>query len=168
MNRLTSLVEVIHRDFEGEDAVTGLTDAKSWGRADSTSELLVKWSTGIENWVKKGDLVLVPATTFQVQGVGPDAPIETLENGASQSSTPFHAISLPAKALLAVSAIHKHGDDKYGKNNWRGISVDGHLNHALVHLLAHMAGDTSEKHLEHFACRALMALEIDLDLKGIV
>lgn len=167
MNRPTSLVEVTHRNSEGKGAITGLTDAKSWGRAGPAGELLVNWSSGTSVWVKKGDLKLVPID-FQVQGVGPDAPTETLENGASQSSTPFHAISLPAKALLAVSAIHKHGDDKYGKNNWRGISVDDHLNHALVHLLAHMAGDTSEKHLEHFACRALMALELFLEQKGVV
>lgn len=101
------------------------------------------------------------------EGVGPDAPTETNENGASQSKTGFAATSLPPKALLAVAATQKHGDDKYGVDNWRGISVLDHLNHAQIHYLAHMAGDTQDKHLEHYATRALMALELHLEQNGV-
>jgi hypothetical protein len=120
------------------------------------------------NCVRDGTLVFFQDQLELVRGipgVGPDAPTETNENGASQSQTRFACTSLPPRALLAVAAVQQHGDDKYGVDNWRGISVQDHLNHALIHYLAYQAGDTQDKHLEHFATRALMALEIELEGK---
>lgn len=96
--------------------------------------------------------------TASIRGVGPDAPTETDERGASQSKTPYAVTSLDARALLAVAAVQARGDAKYGPDNWRGIVVEDHLNHAMVHVLAHQAGDTQEQHLAHAACRMLMAL----------
>lgn len=97
-----------------------------------------------------------------VAGVGPDAPTKVNEQGGRQSDSPYRADLTPPLAFLAVSAVLKHGAEKYGVDNWHAISVREHLNHALVHAFAHLAGDRQDGHLEHFACRALMALEIAL------
>lgn len=95
-----------------------------------------------------------------VAGVGADAPTVTNDRGAKQSATLYRADLLPPAATLAVAGVLKHGADKYGEQNWRGIPVNDHLNHAMIHAFAYLAGDTTDDHLEHFACRALMALEI--------
>jgi hypothetical protein len=100
-----------------------------------------------------------------VAGVGKDAPTVENERGAKQSATLYRADLLPPAATLAVAAVLKHGAERYGEDNWRGIPVADHLNHALIHALAYLAGDAQDDHLEHFACRALMALEIHL--KGV-
>ena len=100
-----------------------------------------------------------------IVGVGKDAPTTVNERGAKQSAGPYRMDLLPPAATLAVAAVLKYGADKYGDNNWRGIPVADHLNHAMVHALAYLAGDTQDDHLEHFACRAMMALEIKL--KGV-
>ncbi len=94
-----------------------------------------------------------------IAGVGPDAPTITNESGAKQSALPYRCDLLPASATLAVAKVLGHGAAKYGANNWRGIPVEDHLNHALTHIFAHLAGDKSDDHLDHAACRMLMALE---------
>lgn len=96
----------------------------------------------------------------QVAGVGKDAPTVTNEHGARQSKTLYRMDLLPPLASLAVAEVLAVGCAKYGKNNWHGISVEDHLNHALIHIYSHLAGDTQDDHLEHAACRMMMALEI--------
>jgi hypothetical protein len=63
-------------------------------------------------------------------------------------------------AFLAVAEVLDGGARKYGPDNWRRIDVREHLNHCITHLFAYLAGDGSDDHLEHAACRAMMALEI--------
>lgn len=94
-----------------------------------------------------------------VPGVGKDAPVVVSENGAKQSSSPYRMDLVPPQALLAVAGVLAEGAKKYGENNWHGLPVTDHLNHALVHAYAYLAGDTQDDHLEHFACRAFFALE---------
>ena len=94
-----------------------------------------------------------------VAGVGPDAPTVTNAAGAKQSELRYRCDLLPAKATLAVAAVLHHGEVKYGKDNWRGIPQSDHINHAMTHYLAWLAGDKSDDHLGHAACRALMAIE---------
>lgn len=97
-----------------------------------------------------------------VEGVGPDASTETNEHGASQSKALYAFTSLDPHALFRVAATAAFGDAKYGVDNWRGISALDHLNHALTHIHAHLADDTSDDHLAHAACRMLMALAVDI------
>lgn len=97
-----------------------------------------------------------PAT---VEGVGRDAPTEVNEHGGKQSACPYRCDLLPGHALLAVAKVLKHGADKYGADNWHAITAAENLNHALTHLLAMRAGDESDDHLEHAACRILFALD---------
>jgi hypothetical protein len=69
---------------------------------------------------------------------------------------------MPPRATLAVAGVLAEGAPKYGEWNWLGIPTADHLNHALVHVYAHLAGDAQDDHLGHAACRLLMALEIAL------
>jgi hypothetical protein len=98
----------------------------------------------------------------KVKGVGRDAPVVTNANGGKQSGSPYRADLFPPRAFLSVSEVLAHGARKYGEDNWRRIEVREHLNHCLAHLFAYLAGDGSDDHLEHAACRAAMALEIKL------
>lgn len=54
------------------------------------------------------------------------------------------------------------GAEKYGTNNWeKGFPVNCILNHALAHILNHLAGDRSEDHLGHAAANLLMAIDTE-------
>lgn len=97
-----------------------------------------------------------------ISGVGPDAPTVTAENGAKQSHSPYRVDLLPAQATLCVAKILADGAVKYGKNNWRGLPLSDHVNHALTHLFAYLAGDRSDDHLGHAATRMLFAVETNL------
>lgn len=92
-------------------------------------------------------------------GLGKDAPVTTNAAGGRQSHTPYRCDLFPPFAFLAVSEVLKHGADKYGANNWHAITVSEHLNHAIGHLFALLAGDGTDDHLEHAACRVVMALD---------
>jgi hypothetical protein len=101
-----------------------------------------------------------------VDGVGPDAPIKTNEQGGQQSDLPYRLDLMPPFALLEVGRILAHGARKYAPWNWLKIDTNSHINHALVHLTAYLCGDDSEgkpiEHLKHAACRVMMALEVAL------
>lgn len=94
-----------------------------------------------------------------IEGVGKDAPVTVNAAGGKQSHCPYRVDLFPPRAALAVSAVLKHGADKYGENNWHLITVGENLNHALTHIFAFLAGDGSDDHLEHAACRVLFALD---------
>lgn len=96
-----------------------------------------------------------------IAGVGPDAPTEIKPNGAKQSDSPYRLDLIPPKALLNTAAILKQGAVKYGENNWRGLSVEDNLNHALVHIYAYLASDRQDDHLGHALCRMMFAKELE-------
>lgn len=96
-----------------------------------------------------------------IPGVGPDTPTETNEQGGKQSKVPYRCDLLPPLALLDVAAVLCKGLEKYPVDNWRKIDVRDHVNHAMTHLLAYLAGDKQDRHLAHAACRVLFALELE-------
>jgi hypothetical protein len=98
-----------------------------------------------------------------VDGVGMDAPTETLPSGGRQSASPYRCDLLPAQSLLAAAGVLKVGADKYGVENWKLIPLRDHVNHALTHLLAFIAGDAQDRHLVNALCRVLFACELDLE-----
>ena len=102
-----------------------------------------------------------------VSGVGPDAPTVQNVAGGKQSDSGRRMDLVPATAILAVSKVLDCEGGKYGPTNWRLIKTESHLNHALVHIFAYLAGDAQDDHLEHAACRALMALEQKLGGKSL-
>jgi len=73
---------------------------------------------------------------------------------------------LPPRALLAVSRVLALGASKYGADNWSKCQEPArYLGAALRHVLAHMAGETTdaesgESHLAHAACCLLFLVEL--------
>ena len=61
------------------------------------------------------------------------------------------------KALVRIAKVLQYGADRYEANNWRLISQESHINHALIHLVAHLMGDKQDDHLDHALCRLMMA-----------
>lgn len=59
--------------------------------------------------------------------------------------------------MIRIAKVLQFGADKYKPNNWRLIPQEEHINHALIHLMAALAGDTQDDHLDHALCRLMMA-----------
>ena len=64
-------------------------------------------------------------------------------------------------AITKIAKVLQVGADRYEPNNWRLIPEEEHLNHALIHIIAHIAGDTQDEHLNHALCRLMMAYATD-------
>lgn len=62
------------------------------------------------------------------------------------------------RALITIGGVLQYGADRYETNNWRLIPRESHLNHALIHLVAALAGDTQDDHIDHALCRLMMAI----------
>jgi len=98
-----------------------------------------------------------------MDGLQPGAPTETNASGGSQSKTAFRFDDMDGKAMLELAKIFKHGHDKYGKDNWRKIPVEDHINHALMHIYAYMSGDTQDDHIGHAHARMHFAHALVLE-----
>ena len=100
-----------------------------------------------------------------ILGVQPDVPIETNAMGGKQSATPYAFHMLPPNAVFATAQVAKQGAEKYGETPWnrnyKRISPEDHVNHAVQHLFAYLAGDESDDHLSHAILRAMFAYEVD-------
>lgn len=98
-------------------------------------------------------------------GVQPDVPTETNANGGKQSKTPYAFHFLPPRAMFAAAEVAKYGSEKYGETledrNYKKIPAEEHVNHAIQHLFAYLAGDTSDDHLAHAILRTMFAFEVD-------
>jgi hypothetical protein len=96
--------------------------------------------------------------------------LTTNEMGGVQSKLETRCDLLPPLATLAVSHVLSYGAESHGEDNWHAISVKEHLNHAITHIYEFLADDQNpwrktprdENHLDHAACRMMMALEISL------
>lgn len=104
-------------------------------------------------------------TNNYIFGVEPDAPIVVNDSGGKQSSTPYGFHLLPTSALFDAAKVCKEGADKYGETlldrNYTKISTEDHLNHALQHIYAFLAGDTQDDHLGHAMVRLMFAYDVD-------
>jgi hypothetical protein len=119
---------------------------------------------------ERGHVEMVPSESWKSSrhrlNLGPDAPTETNERGASQSKTEYLLTAIDPSTLLAVGAVMAQGERKYGPDNWRRIDVGDHINHALVHLVAWLAGDRQDDHLTHAICRAIFAHAVENQPEG--
>ena len=100
-----------------------------------------------------------------ITGVQPDVPTVTNEQGGRQSATPYAFHFLPPHAVFAAAEVAKYGAEKYGETlldrNYKKIATEEHVNHAIQHLFAYLAGDESDDHLSHAILRAMFAYEVD-------
>ena len=96
----------------------------------------------------------------QLNGVGKDVLKEVNEKGGRQSHIPYAFHLIDCKAILALAKVLAEGEREYGRDNWRKIDAESHLNHAITHIYAYLGGDTQDEHLEHAFCRLMMALGV--------
>lgn len=95
-----------------------------------------------------------------IKGVGPDAPVTSNENGGKQSATPYAFHLIDPLAMFKLAEVFAYGATRYKRDNWRYLEVEEHLNHALQHIFAYMAGDTQDEHLEHAMWRLHAAVAV--------
>ena len=80
--------------------------------------------------------------------------------GGKQAHVPWNLAIIPAWPLLLLGSCLEFGLRKYGKDNWRKIPIEDHLNHLLVHVHLWLSGDRSEPHLVNAAARIFFALDL--------
>jgi hypothetical protein len=93
------------------------------------------------------------------KSLSPNAPIETNAFGGKQSSIPFRfdlLRGIASKAMFKLAGVLEHGAKKFSEDNWHNVSPQEHMNHALTHAFAWLAGEKQDDHVSHFHCRALM------------
>lgn len=106
--------------------------------------------------------------------VGKNAELITGAHGGVQSQHEFRLDMFP-RALLCVGHVCYQGNITHEPKdhtmfdtmepiepNWHKIPARDHFNRCMVHLQAYMAGDRTDDHLGHAACRALFGLEVHL------
>jgi hypothetical protein len=97
----------------------------------------------------------------KIKGVGKDAPTVVNEVGAKQSKVEYRLDLADTRAVFALGKTLHEGAEKYGEENWRGIPAKEHINHALIHLYAYLAGDKQDEHLSHALCRIMFAIGVE-------
>lgn len=99
-----------------------------------------------------------------IAGVSPDAPVISNANGGKQSDTPYGFHLLPVSAIFDAAKVAKYGADKYGETfdnrNYIKIPATDHLNHAIQHIYAFLAGDQQDDHLGHAIVRLMFAYDV--------
>jgi len=94
-------------------------------------------------------------------GLEKDAPVVVNKRGGEQSYTAFAYHLLDPVAIQELAKVMSYGERKgYKRDNWRLLSIDDHLNHTMMHLMAFMAGDKQDNHLEHAFTRMMFALAV--------
>lgn len=94
-------------------------------------------------------------------------PKVTNTQGAVQSDIGVDWTYLPWSAARAAAVCMsenalEHGG-AYPKDNWRGLTLNDHLNHSMEHIYGALDPASSPEeileHLVHLGCRAMMAIE---------
>jgi len=81
----------------------------------------------------------------------------TNDQGGMQSYLPYRFDLIPKETLFEIARVFKEGANTYGVDNWKLISATDHINHALSHIYAQLAGDSQDDHMIHALCRLFMA-----------
>lgn len=105
----------------------------------------------------------IKQTDSLVKGMAPDAPVVTNEQGGKQSDSPYAFHMIPVSSVLAAAEVCAYGAKKYGETignrNYTKIPTEEHINHAIAHMYAYLAGDKTDDHLGHAIVRAMFAYD---------
>lgn len=82
----------------------------------------------------------------------------TNEKGGKQSFTKAMFSAIPAISLKLLAECLGFGARKYGVDNWKNISIEENICHALNHLNEWRLGDRNEPHLVNAMARISFAL----------
>lgn len=78
--------------------------------------------------------------------------------GGKQSFIEGDYTQLPFRAIRRLAITLQRGGKKYGRNNWKKIDCNDHLNHAIRHILLFAEfGDTEDLH--NAFCRLAMVID---------
>ena len=103
------------------------------------------------------------ASEVHVAGVAPDIPVVVNEKGGKQSDTPYAFHMIPTSSIFAAAQTLGYGAKKYGETindrNYTKIPTEDHINHAIQHLYAFLAGDKQDDHLAHAIARCMFAYD---------
>ena len=139
------------------DFVPRSPDQKVWDSYEEMMEVHYSERNEVNNDLLPGQKYTGPMGTT----TKPDEFVVTNENGAKQTDLQARFDLLPALAIARVAQVLYHGAEKYGEENWRGLSVAECHNHTIGHAIGYNNSEDLED-LAHAACRALMTLEIAL------
>lgn len=115
-----------------------------------------------DNWASVVYNIRMLETQAVVAGLSKTEPIITGESGGKQSALRYDFTLFDPLALFSVANVLHEGAERYGRWNWRRITLNDNLNHALSHIFAYLAGDRQDDHLSHAACRLLFALSLHI------
>ena len=71
-----------------------------------------------------------------------------------------HMLSTCFRPMLYLQVAEKYAETLWNRN-YKRIPPEEHINHAVQHLFAYLAGDESDDHLSHAILRAMFAYEVD-------
>lgn len=94
-----------------------------------------------------------------------NAEIAVNEQGGKQSKLETRYDLISPDALERLAHVLWYGEKRYGRDNWKKIPINDHLNHMIHHAYQYLAGDETEDHMGHILARAMMA--VDLACNGI-
>lgn len=133
----------------------GCTDKEAAQIEDKIREILIQLIPKSNRYigVKEGLEMLI-------DGVN-ETEIVSNKNGGKQSKLDYRFDLIDTKAIFELAKVLDEGAKRYGDNNWRKIHTESHINHAISHLYAYLAGDTQDEHLSHSFCRVMMAIGVE-------
>ncbi len=136
--------EIVTNQFGGKQSKSPMamnlidpTFLNSWFNSSNNINDRIIW--GITDFMKNGDKSVLLDTVYEIQ---------CLISGNNTNG---------CEALVNIAKVLQYGAEKYRPNNWRLIPQEDHINHALIHYIAYLLGDTQDEHLQHAMCRLMMA-----------
>ncbi len=144
--------EVIKISGVGKDAEI-VVNERGGRQSKSPMAMHLVDPTFLQHWFEsEGDTVIKHITNFMTEGDKAD-----LIGAVFELNCDYGKTTNEDEAIITIAKVLQEGATKYKANNWRLIPQEEHINHALIHYMAHKLGDTQDTHLEHCMCRLMMA-----------
>lgn len=97
-----------------------------------------------------------------IEGVGKE--VEQIDGIAA---IPYDFTGIDPKAMFAMAKVMAEGLKNHERGGWRKVPLEKHLNNALSHIWAYLAGDKQDEHLSHALCRVMFAVALEIHEKEL-